>query len=73
MQRVAVIRRAHFNAAHKLWNEQWTEEKNKEIFGLCSNKNFHGHNYILEVKVMGEIHPETGYVIDLKILNKTNS
>ena len=68
MQRVAVIRRAHFNAAHKLWNEQWTEEKNKEIFGLCSNKNFHGHNYILEVKVMGEIHPETGYVIDLKIL-----
>ena len=68
MQRVAVIRRAHFNATHKLWNEQWTEEKNKEIFGLCSNKNFHGHNYILEVKVMGEIHPETGYVIDLKIL-----
>lgn len=68
MQKVAVIRRANFNAAHKLWNEQWSKEKNNEVFGLCSNEHFHGHNYILEVKVIGEINPETGYVIDLKIL-----
>lgn len=66
--RVAVIRRATFNAAHKLWNEQWTIEKNKATFGLCANENYHGHNYILEVKVIGEIDTETGYVIDLKII-----
>jgi 6-pyruvoyltetrahydropterin/6-carboxytetrahydropterin synthase len=65
---VAVIRRAHFNAAHKLWNDTWTPEKNKEVFGLCANEHFHGHNYILEVRVAGEIDPDTGYVIDLKIL-----
>ncbi|MDB5226232.1 MAG: hypothetical protein JWN78_425 [Bacteroidota bacterium] len=66
--KVAVIRKAHFNAAHKLWNDKWNVEKNKEIFGLCANEHFHGHNYILEVKVTGEIDPETGYVIDLKIV-----
>lgn len=66
--RVAVIRRAQFNAAHKLWNDKWNAEKNKEVFGLCANEHFHGHNYILEVKVTGEIDPETGYVIDLKIV-----
>jgi len=66
--RVAVIRRATFNAAHKLWNEQWTIEKNKATFGLCANENYHGHNYTLEVKVIGEIDTETGYVIDLKII-----
>lgn len=65
---VAVIRRASFNAAHKLWNNQWSLEKNKEVFGLCANEHFHGHNYMLEVKVTGEIDPETGYVIDLKII-----
>ena len=68
MKKVAVIRKASFNAAHKLWNADWSEEKNKEVFGLCANENFHGHNYHLEVKVIGEIEPETGYVIDLKIV-----
>jgi 6-pyruvoyltetrahydropterin/6-carboxytetrahydropterin synthase len=67
-KKVAVIRRATFNAAHKLWNDQWTPEKNKEVFGLCANEHFHGHNYALEVKVIGEIDLETGYVIDLKIV-----
>ncbi len=67
-KKVAVIRRASFNAAHKLWNNQWNPEKNKAVFGLCANEHFHGHNYILEVKVIGEIDPETGYVIDLKII-----
>lgn len=67
--KTAVIRRATFNAAHKLWNKQWTDEKNESVFGLCANQNFHGHNYVLEVKVIGEIEEDTGYVIDLKILN----
>ena len=70
MNRVAVIRRANFNAAHKLWNDQWDSEKNKAVFGLCANEHYHGHNYILEVKVIGEIDSETGYVIDLKILKE---
>ena len=68
MKKVAVIRKANFNAAHKLWNEKWSLEKNKAIFGLCANEHFHGHNYTLEVKVVGEIDTETGYVIDLKII-----
>lgn len=68
MQKVAVIRRATFNAAHKLWNDKWSAEKNKEVFGLCANEHFHGHNYTIEVKVIGEIEPETGYVIDLKVV-----
>jgi 6-pyruvoyltetrahydropterin/6-carboxytetrahydropterin synthase len=67
--KTAVIRRATFNAAHQLKNKSWSEQKNEEIFGLCANPNFHGHNYVLEVKVIGEIDVETGYVIDLKILN----
>ena len=66
--KVAVIRRASFNAAHKLWNADWTDEKNKEVFGLCANKNYHGHNYELEVKLIGEVNPETGYVYDMKDL-----
>lgn len=68
MKKVAVIRRASFNAAHKLWNNDWSIEKNKEVFGLCANENFHGHNYTIEVKIIGEIQAETGYVIDLKII-----
>ncbi len=67
--RVAVYRREHFNAAHKLYNAAWSEEKNREVFGLCANKNFHGHNYELEIKVVGEVDAETGYVMDLKILS----
>ena len=63
--KVAVIRRAHFNAAHRLHNPAWTDAKNQEVFGLCNNPNWHGHNYELEVKVIGEIDPETGMVIDL--------
>jgi 6-pyruvoyltetrahydropterin/6-carboxytetrahydropterin synthase len=66
--KTAVIRRAHFNAAHRLYNPEWSFEKNNEVFGLCNNPNYHGHNYVLEVKVTGEIEPETGYVLDMKIL-----
>jgi len=66
--RVSIYRRGHFNAAHRLHNHQWSDEKNKEIFGLCNNKNYHGHNYELEVKVTGEVNPETGYVMDMKLL-----
>ena len=66
--KVAVIRVEHFNAAHRLYRKDWSDEKNREVFGLCSNPLYHGHNYYLEVRVSGEIDPETGYVIDLKIL-----
>lgn len=66
--KVSVFRTAGFNAAHRLHNPAWDEEKNKRIFGLCNNPNYHGHNYTLEVKVTGEIDPETGYVIDMKLL-----
>lgn len=66
--RVAVTRRAHFNAAHRLHNPEWSAEKNKAVFGLCNNPNYHGHNYELEVSLIGEIDPETGYVFDLGIL-----
>ena len=66
--RIAVYRRAHFNAAHRLYNPKWSDEKNDQIFGLCNNPNYHGHNYEMEVKVTGEVDPETGYLIDLKIL-----
>jgi 6-pyruvoyltetrahydropterin/6-carboxytetrahydropterin synthase len=68
--KVAVFRKAHFNAAHRLYRPDWSDEQNKEIFGLCSNPNYHGHNYYIEVKVTGDIDPETGYVIDLKIVNE---
>ena len=68
--RVSVFRRAHFNAAHRIFNPNWSDEKNFEIFGACSNPNYHGHNYELEVKVTGEVNPETGYVIDLRILKQ---
>src|SRR5271154_278835 len=66
--RVSVYRRAQFNSAHRLYRKDWSMEKNDEVFGLCNNPSFHGHNYQLEVRVTGEIDPETGYVIDLKIL-----
>ena len=66
--RMSVIRKAHFNAAHRLYRPDWSMERNNEIFGLCNNPNFHGHNYNLEVKVTGDVDPETGYVIDLKIV-----
>ncbi len=66
--RVTVCRVEHFNAAHRLFRPDWSDEKNEEVFGLCNNPSFHGHNYELVVKVNGEIDPETGYVIDIKIL-----
>ncbi len=65
----AVTRKEHFNAAHRLHNVAWSDEKNKEVFGKCNNANFHGHNYELEVKIIGEIQEDTGYVIDTKILS----
>ena len=66
--RVTVSRRAHFNAAHRLYRPQWSPEKNEAIFGKCNNPHFHGHNYELIVSVTGEVDPETGYVVDVKIL-----
>ena len=66
--KVTVSRKAHFNAAHRLYRSDWSFEKNDAIFGKCNNPNFHGHNYELIVSVTGEIDPETGYVIDVKIL-----
>ncbi len=66
--RVSVFRTAHFNAAHRLHNPEWSDEQNKQIFGLCNNPNYHGHNYELEVKVTGSIDPQTGYVMDIKVL-----
>lgn len=66
--RVTVCRRAHFNAAHRLYRKDWPNSKNEQIFGKCNNPHFHGHNYELIVKVTGDIDPETGYVIDVKIL-----
>ena len=68
--KVAVFRKAHFNAAHRLHNNKWSDEKNKQVYGLCNNKNYHGHNYELIVKVVGEVNPETGYFIDLKELKE---
>ena len=70
MERVAVYRRVTFNSAHRLYRKDWSDEKNAEVFGLCANPNFHGHNYTLIVKVTGEIDQETGYVIDIKDLKK---
>ncbi len=68
-QQVAVFRKEHFNAAHRLHNDAWDEATNNRVFGKCNNPNYHGHNYELIVKVVGEPDPETGYVIDLKILS----
>ncbi len=67
--RVTVSRKAHFNAAHRLYRKDWSMEKNQEVFGKCNNPNFHGHNYELIVSVTGEVDKETGYVIDTKILS----
>ena len=66
--RVKVSRQAHFNAAHRLYCADWSFDKNQEVFGLCNNPNYHGHNYELIVSVTGEIDPITGYVMDMKVL-----
>ncbi|RMG57256.1 MAG: 6-carboxytetrahydropterin synthase [Bacteroidetes bacterium] len=66
--KVAVFRKAHFNAAHRLHNPSWDEKTNEKVFGKCNNPNYHGHNYDLIVKVTGEVDPRTGYVMDMKVL-----
>ena len=68
--KVTVNRKAHFNAAHRLYNADWTDERNVMVFGKCANPNFHGHNYELIVAVKGDIDPETGFVMDMKKLRK---
>jgi 6-pyruvoyltetrahydropterin/6-carboxytetrahydropterin synthase len=67
--KVKVSRKEHFNAAHRLFNPKWSAEKNLEVFGKCSNPNYHGHNYDVIVSVIGEPDPATGYVFDMKILS----
>ncbi len=69
-KKVYVTRREVFSASHRLYNNKWTEERNTEVFGKCSNVYGHGHNYILEVTVVGTVNPDTGYVIDTKELKK---
>ena len=68
-RRVAVFRKEHFNSAHRLFVKDWADEKNDLVFGKCNNPNFHGHNYELVVKVVGEPDPVTGYVMDMKLLS----
>lgn len=67
--KVTVSRKAHFNAAHRLFRKDWSMEKNNAIFGKCNNPNYHGHNYELIISVTGEVNQETGFVIDVKILS----
>ena len=66
--RAKISRKAHFNAAHRLYRKDWSMEKNDAVFGKCNNPNFHGHNYELIVSVTGEISPETGFIMDVKVL-----
>jgi len=67
---VKVSRKAHFNAAHRLYRADWDDDRNNEVFGICNNPNFHGHNYDLVVSVTGEIDKETGFVMDMKVLKE---
>ena len=69
MPRITGYRKAHFNAAHRLYKPNWSDEKNSEVFGKCNNPSYHGHNYELEVKVIGFCDPDTGYVMDTKLLS----
>ena len=68
MTQVTVSRKAHFNAAHRLYRKDWSDQKNEAVFGKCANPHYHGHNYELIVHVTGAIDPETGYVMDMKVL-----
>jgi 6-pyruvoyltetrahydropterin/6-carboxytetrahydropterin synthase len=70
VNKIYITRRETFNAAHKLWREDWSEDKNWEVFGKCSNKNWHGHNFEIFVTVKGEPDPNTGFVIDAKLLSR---
>lgn len=67
---LTIFRRAHFNAAHRLFVKEWNDEKNLEVFGKCSNPNYHGHNYELEVGITGELDPKTGFLMNLTILTQ---
>src|ERR1043165_94396 len=67
--KATISRTVHFNAAHRLHNKRWDEQRNRDVFGKCNNPNYHGHNYELEVKVKGEIDEGTGYVMDAKLLD----
>lgn len=67
---LTVFRKAHFNAAHRLYKDGWDDEKNFEVFGKCSNPHYHGHNYELEVGLTGKVDPETGFLMNLKILSR---
>ena len=69
IMKVAVFRKEHFNAAHRLYNPNWSDEKNEQVFGKCNNPNWHGHNYEVIVKLVGEPDPNTGYVYDMKKLS----
>jgi len=69
MKTIYIVRKEHFNAAHKLWRKDWSEEKNQEVFGKCANKNWHGHNFNIFVTVKGIPNPDTGFVINLKDLS----
>jgi len=66
--KLSIYRKEHFNAAHRLHNPAWSDDKNREVFGKCNNPNYHGHNYDLIVKVSGPVDPDTGYVYDMKLL-----
>ena len=70
--KVKVSRKAHFNAAHRLFVQDWSDDKNMDVFGVCSNSNFHGHNYELVVDITGNVDPITGMVIDLKKLKEVS-
>jgi len=70
MPKLTVTRRLHFNAAHRIFNPEWSDEENSKVFGPCSNPNYHGHNYDLDVSVEGEVDPETGYVVDLGVIKR---
>jgi 6-pyruvoyltetrahydropterin/6-carboxytetrahydropterin synthase len=69
MKKVSVYRREHFNAAHRLYNQSWSEEENASVFGKCAFPHYHGHNYDLVIKVTGEVDPKTGFVMDMKKLS----
>lgn len=67
--KVKVSRKEHFNAAHRLYNPSWSDEKNSQVFGKCNNPHYHGHNYEVVVSLIGEPDPDTGYVFDMKVLS----
>lgn len=68
--KITICRREHFNAAHRIFRSDWSDERNSDVFGKCANPNYHGHNYDLIVKLTGEPNPETGYVMDMKELGQ---